>query len=94
MKLKSRVTLLSAVGCVGLLFLLIVSILQPSSIDEARGSLYRGANSHLMAPRNLVDKSSWAISNFTSADYQFHDEPVRGQKVSSRYLYSVGGNVC
>ena len=88
-KLKWRVTLVSGVIAVGVIYLVMISIISPS-IDDGRigDGLYKmGANSHLMAPRNLVDKSSWAISNITSADYQFHDEPVQGQKVRQFLFY-------
>ncbi|KAF6039878.1 hypothetical protein EB796_001801 [Bugula neritina] len=66
---------------------MLISILNPAAngFNEAgaRDRLYKAAGGHLIAPRFLVDKSSWATSNFSSADYQFHDEPARGHKINN-----------
>lgn len=85
LKLKWRAGLVMLVGLASLIYFMLISILNPAAngFNEvgARDRLYKAAGGHLIAPRFLVDKSSWATSNFSSADYQFHDEPARGHKV-------------
>ena len=84
MKLKWRVGVVTLLGAVTLIFFTLSALMHghSESITDNR-ELYRQGGSHLMAARNLVDKSSWAVSNYSSPEYQFPDEPPRGQKVST-----------
>lgn len=84
MKLKWRVGVVTLLGAVTLIFFTLSALMHghSESIKDKGEQLYRQGGSHLVAARSLVDKSSWAMSNYSSPEHQFADEPPPGQKVS------------